>query len=118
MTLSPSRGSSSSVTVAGLDYEIAHEQASALGRLGRALEVALAALSAFDRARPDHDASGADGGIRSALVRNASDALWCFLIQRECCGLRDSRPVMRDYGVPAEIINRIGIVGPQRHRPL
>jgi len=112
MTLPPSRGSSSSVTVAGLDYEIAHEQAGALGRLGRALEAALAALSAFDHTQGSDHAGDTDGGIRSALIRNASDALWCFLVQRECCGLRDPRPVMRDYAVPAEVFNRIGVIGP------
>ena len=35
-----------------LDYEIAQEQASALGRLGRALEAALAALAAYDECGP------------------------------------------------------------------
>jgi hypothetical protein len=33
---------------AALDYEIAQEKASTLGRLGRALEAALAALREFD----------------------------------------------------------------------
>jgi hypothetical protein len=43
--------SHSSVRETALDYEIVQEQAVALGRLGRALEVALASLSDFDRAR-------------------------------------------------------------------
>jgi len=44
-------------------------------------------------------------------VADASDALWCFIVQRECCGLRDLRPVMREYRVPAEVQNRMGVIG-------
>jgi hypothetical protein len=89
--------------VVALDYEIAQEQASALGRLGRMLEAALAALS-------DHDRSSREPSARRAeLVAEAGDALWCFMVQREACGLRDPRPVLRDYRVPAEVRNRMGI---------
>lgn len=90
--------------VVALDYEIAQEQASALGRLGRMLEAALAALSEHDRAHPEPAAG------RGQLVADASYALWCFMVQREACGLRDPRPVLRDYRVPAEVHNRMGIV--------
>jgi hypothetical protein len=90
--------------VAALDYEIAQEQASALGRLGRALEAALAALADHDRTT-----ASARGSLRAQLVTEAGDALWCFMVQREACGLRDPRPVLRDYRVPAEVQNRMGI---------
>jgi hypothetical protein len=103
------RHRSSSNHVVALDYEIAQEQASALGRLGRVLEVALAALSEHDRCGQRTDEA------RAKLVRDAGHALWCFLVQRECCGLRDPRPVMRDYRVPQEVQNRMGVfrsVGP------
>ena len=69
--------------VAALDYEIAQEQASALGRLGRALEAALAALVEYDRVHREPTAK------RAQLVQDAGDALWCFMVQREACGLRD-----------------------------
>jgi hypothetical protein len=88
-----------------LDYEIAQEQAAALGRLGRALEAALAALADHDRR--EHKADDA----RAKLVQEAGHALWCFMVQRECCGLRDPRPVMRDYRVPQDVQNRMGIFG-------
>ena len=42
---------------------------------------------------------------------DASDALWCFMVQREAFGLRDPRPVIRDYRVPAEVHNRMGAFG-------
>ena len=132
-----------------LDYEIAQEQASALGRLGRALEAALLALAEFDRSvegspdrNPDRMAayepapdrsvpdatqdgvllSGEARKTRANLVAAASHALWCFMVQRESCGLRDPRPVIRDYRVPAEVQNRMGIMtiaypGRSRRRP-
>ena len=98
-----------------LDYEIAQEQAGALGRLGRALEAALAALAAHDRAQAEHGEDGANGAAsdprRARLVQDAGYALWCFVIQREACGLRDQRLIIREYRVPAEVQNRMGVLG-------
>jgi hypothetical protein len=127
MTLRPAPGSARHVVA--LDYEIVQEQASALGRLGRALEAALAALAefdrvaAYDRAQDQATDPAADQvadrltgpppsesrKARARLVQDASHALWCFMVQRESCGLRDPRPVIRDYRVPAEVQNRMGI---------
>ena len=90
-----------------LDYEIAQEKASTLGRLGRALEAALAALRDFD-AQP-RDSAEAEHAHR-ALVANASQALWHFVVQREALGLRDSRQVMRDYRVPGDVQARMGVL--------
>jgi hypothetical protein len=113
-----------STPVEVLGYEILQEQASALGRLGRGLETALADLCAFDEAHPawDHGRprTGGDAApgptappeerlARRALVSTAGQALWMFVVQREACGLRDSRHVMRDYKVPAEVQERMGI---------
>ena len=95
---------------AALDYEIAHEKASALGRLGRRLEAALAALAAFDAQTEEAFASPAiRRERRNALVADAGEVLWCFIVQREACGLRDSARAMRDYGVPPEVRLRMGI---------
>jgi hypothetical protein len=112
MTLRPPRWSSSSRTapIAALDYEIAQEQASALGRMGRALEAALAALADYERAGGG-GGGGGDGAARARLVQDASDALWCYMVQREAMGLRDPRPVLRDYRVPAEVHSRMGVFG-------
>jgi Family of unknown function (DUF6665) len=144
MTLRPTPGSARQPVA--LDYEIAQEQASALGRLGRALEAALLALAEFDRGvaggpdrmpayEPAADWSAAEVAAQDAsllpaehrktranLVAAASHALWCFIVQRESCGLRDPRPVIRDYRVPAEVQNRMGIMavphpGRPRRRP-
>jgi hypothetical protein len=107
MNLRPPQASSSSRTARldALDYEIAQEQVSAFGRMGRALEAALAALAEYDRDCGEKDA------VRARLVHDASDALWCFVVQREAIGLRDPRPVIRDYRVPAEVHNRMGAFG-------
>ena len=90
-----------------LDYEVAQEQASALGRMGRALEAALSALREFDAVHPRAEAPH---GERRALVAKAGHALWMFVVQREACGLRDSRAIMREYKVPAEVQQCMGIV--------
>ena len=94
-----------------LEYEIAQETASALGRHGRALEAALKDLADFDAADPQPPAS--DGSARAALVATAAQALWHFIVQREACGLRDAGMVVRMYRVPAEVQHRMGAF-PQR----
>ena len=93
-----------------LDYEVAQEQASALGRMGRALEAALAALREFDAAHSHSDAPASAREDRRTLVAKAGHALWMFVVQREACGLRDSRNIMREYKVPAEVQQRMGLV--------
>jgi hypothetical protein len=87
---------------ATLEYEIAQERASALGRLGRRLEAALAALAASPRT------ATSDRKIRDSLVEEAGYALWLFVVQREACGLNDSAQVMQNYGVPTEVCARMG----------
>jgi len=98
-----------STPAALLDYEIIQEQASALGRLGRALEAALASLREFDKAHQSSNASPAERQARSALVAEAGLALWMFVVQREACGLRDSGTLMRDYKVPPDVQKRMGV---------
>jgi Family of unknown function (DUF6665) len=90
-----------------LEHEFAQERATALGRLGRALEAALAALAEFDAEPPD--LTPADRRkLRAPLVAQASLALWYFVVQREACGLRDLRAVLRDYRVPPEVAAGMG----------
>lgn len=97
-----------------LGHEIIQEQASALGRLGRSLEAALAALRAFDAAHPRTDCSAvpdasAPHEARRTLVAAAGHALWMFVVQREACGLREIRGLIRDYRVPPEVQERMGV---------
>jgi hypothetical protein len=118
-TMRPPRPPSGKSHQGALDYEIVQEQAAALGRLGRALEVALAALARHDgaagkprQARAAHASS--EALERGRLVQEASYALWCFIIQREACGLRDERQVVGAYNVPSEVRNRMGAFGARR----
>ena len=87
---------------ATLAYEIAEERASALGRLGRRLEAALTALAACPRT------ANSDRKIRDGLVEQAGYALWLFAVQREACGLRKIDHVIQVYGVPNEVVARMG----------
>jgi hypothetical protein len=93
-----------------LAYEIAQEKAAAFGRMGRALEAALARLREFDATDPRPGAPASAQQARRALVMQAGHALWMFVVQREACGLRDSRAIMRSYNVPAEVQQCMGVV--------
>jgi hypothetical protein len=88
--------------VATLEYEIAEERASALGRLGRRLEAALTGLAACP------PTATSERTIRDGLVEEAGYALWLFVVQRESCGLNDSTRVMQAYGVPNEVYAHMG----------
>ena len=102
---------------AALDFEIAQEKASTLGRMGRRLEECLAALTAFDAAQAGGSLSAEDAEQRRRLVGDAGLALWHFVIQREALGLRDSARVFQDYRVPQEVRNRMGMAEPLVPRP-
>jgi hypothetical protein len=87
---------------ATLQYEIAEERASALGRLGRRLDAALTALAACPRT------AGFDRELRNRLVEQAGYALWLFVVQREACGLNKFDHVIQVYRVPNEVVARMG----------
>lgn len=84
-----------------IDTEIVAEKASSLGHHGRLVERSLADLRDFD----------ADPGapeIRKSLVARAAREVWAFFVQRELCGLRDQKDVIRHYGIPGEVLVRLG----------
>jgi len=81
----------------GFEAEVMQEQAAALGRLGRRAEAALAALRA-------HQGEG-----RAEVLKSASDAVWCFFVQRDVMGLRDRAQIIADYQIPREVIARLGV---------
>jgi hypothetical protein len=81
---------------AALRYELLEEQAASLGRMGRKVEAALAALQA-------HEGEG-----RGEVLRAAADAVWCFLVQREVMGLRDRSAIVAQYDIPREVMVRLG----------
>jgi antitoxin component of MazEF toxin-antitoxin module len=79
-----------------LRYELLQEQAASLGQSGRKVEKALAALR-------EHEGEG-----RAEVLKAAADAVWGFLVQREIMGLRDRAAIVAQYGIPREVMNRIG----------
>jgi hypothetical protein len=84
---------------ATLEYEIAQERASALGRLGRRLDAALAACPRT---------ANSNRKIRDRLVEQAGYALWLLAVQREACGLNNLAHVVQVYRVPNEVVARMG----------
>jgi hypothetical protein len=84
-----------------VENEIVAEKASALGHHGRLAEKAVAALHAFD-------AAPIPGVDRLTLVKAAAREVWKYFIQRELCGLRDQREVIREYRIPREVLTRLG----------
>jgi hypothetical protein len=87
-----------------LDFEIAQQKAQTLGFLGTQVEHALASLRALDAGeyRPEREAD------RSAMLDEAAERVWVFMIQRELCGLGSWETVVKEYGIPREVLNRLG----------
>ena len=90
----------------GLDYELREQKAQTLGNLGGQVERALAALRGFDAAA--HGTNWEDR--RHAMLDEAADLVWAFMIQRELCGFRNWEAVVKDYEIPREVLNRVGQV--------
>ena len=86
-----------------LQHEVFQERAHTLGTLGKRAEDALQALR-------DHDAGGGsqDENVREALLDAAAEAVWHFKIQRELCGLRDWKEVVKDLRIPGAVSVRLG----------
>ncbi len=84
--------------VATLDHELAEERAVSLGRAGEAVEKAIAALSQ----------AGAAAETRPALLKAAARAVHAYFIQRELCGLRRHDDAIALYGIPREVLARLG----------
>jgi hypothetical protein len=89
-----------------LETEILQQKAESLGHMGHQVEKALARLRAFDAGQP----AGDSAARRSALLDEAADRAWAFMIQRELCGLRHWEAVVKAYAIPREVLNRMGRV--------
>jgi hypothetical protein len=83
---------------AGFANELVAERAASLGRMGRAMEVALQRLR-----------DSQDGEAREAALKAAAAAVWAFFVQREACGFRDQRGVIAHYDIPRAVLARLGV---------
>lgn len=81
-----------------LGHEIMQEKAAALGRAGGRAAEAVARLKA----------AAPDAGNRAALRNEAARAVHAWFIQRELCGLRRHADVIREIGIPQEVLVRLG----------
>ena len=86
-----------------IESEVMAEKAASLGHHGRQVEKAMAALAAFD-------AAPGSAEQRMLLVKQAAREVWKFFVQREACGMRDQRDAIRHYGIPQEVLVRLGAV--------
>ncbi|WP_342418305.1 DUF6665 family protein [Rhizobium sullae] len=73
------------------------------GGHGRKAEAALADLAAWE-------VDSSPGIDRETLVNNAADAVWSLFVQRQICGLHNNRDVVLRYGIPNEVLARLGVV--------
>lgn len=107
MPQSPFGGRGPETGASVLDYEIAQQKAEILGSMGQQVEQALARLRAFDEEGAD------EPDRRTALLDEAADKAWALMIQRELSGLRHWEAVVKAYGIPREVLNRMGRVQPR-----
>jgi hypothetical protein len=81
-----------------LELEIIGEKAASLGRAGRLVQQKLKVL---------HGLSAQDAN-RPAIVQSAADAVQSYFVQRELCGLINHDGPIEDYGIPPEVLARLG----------
>ncbi|MBJ3783976.1 hypothetical protein JEQ47_04505 [Devosia sp. MSA67] len=86
---------------AAIEHEILAERASSLTAAERRVVKALAELTA-----------GAD---RPTWLSEAQQAVWAYFVQRELIGFRRHDDVIRDLGIPQEVLNGLG-ASPARSR--
>ncbi|MAY62051.1 MAG: hypothetical protein CML29_07550 [Rhizobiales bacterium] len=84
--------------IAPIEVQASEEQAYSLGKAGKDVEKAIARLK---EAAPGTSE-------RENCLWEASDAVWRYFIQREACGVRDHRQAVRFYGIPGEVLARLG----------
>jgi hypothetical protein len=98
MALRPPQQYQTSQITNPLDVEIIAEKAASLGHAGEKVEKAMARLRAFE-GPPEQ---------RGALLKEAAECVYAYFIQRELCGLRRHQEVIREYGIPKEVLVRLG----------
>ena len=94
-TVRPEAGTSA------LEHEIVAERASSLGSAEARVIKTIAALNAAGTDRQEH-------------LDAARQAVWAYFVQRELIGFRRHNDVIRDLGIPADVLAGLGAVPPKR----
>jgi hypothetical protein len=92
--------STSEGLLSALDQELAGEMADALGRAGRKVEVALNRCAEARMEAPER---------LEAALDEAAYAVFALSVQRELCGMRNQAAMIRQYGIPGDVMARVGI---------
>jgi hypothetical protein len=89
---------------------VREESAATLGRAGRRLQEAVAALAEFDAIEQPTvvSANPSDPAGRRPLLHEAADALWAYVVQREAMGLNNHELLDQLYGVTPELWRLMG----------
>ncbi len=91
-----STASAREAALGAVQAEIEGEKAASMGIAGARVEAALAALAT------------ADDESRPAALKAAADAVWGLFIQRELVGQTNHKPLIAQYGIPREVLARLG----------
>jgi hypothetical protein len=81
-----------------IEYELQEGRAYALGQAGKRVEDAIAALAI------------GSPPARELLLDQAASAVWEFLITRESAGFYDHTLLEQAYGIPPQVMARVGVV--------
>ena len=95
----------SSAFMSALAKELAEERAQGLGRAER---VMAAALEQYRSGTVPPPPGARESDELDELVWQLAAAVASFVIQREACGLTDTNRILKLYGIPAEIVVRLG----------
>jgi hypothetical protein len=92
-----------------VQLEVAEEKADALGRAGRRLQQAIEVFREHEQRAVAERRADAK---RDRLLWDLAERVESLIVQREACGLGDSRYVLAFYDVPKEAVLRVGAKRP------
>jgi hypothetical protein len=94
----------------GIDQELVNEKGTSLARAGERLEAALAALVSHDGALASGSGSAQPPpAVRETLLDEAASALHALVVQRDAIGPTRHEELFQIFGVPREVIARMGV---------
>lgn len=85
---------------AAIEHEIMAERASSLGGAEGRVVKAVAAL--------------AESSDRAVALAEAREAVWAYFVQRELIGFRRHTDVIRELGIPQDVLNGLGAMPTKR----